>query len=59
VSLQNQPPLCVSEGSDMEVGDWFGRNMKRLRGGLVFKANRLEYPSNLGLSVIKKRREEG
>ena len=32
------------------------RNVKRFRGGLVFKAHRLVYHSTLGLPVIKKRR---
>jgi len=34
------------------------RNVKRFRGGLVFKAHRLLYLSTLGLRVINKRREE-
>ena len=32
------------------------RNVKRFRGGLVFKAHRLLYHSTLGLRIIKKRR---
>ena len=32
------------------------RNVKRFRGGLVFKAHRLLYHSTLGLRVIKKKR---
>jgi len=32
-------------------------NVKRFRGGLVFKAHRLLYHSTLGLRVIKKRRK--
>ena len=32
------------------------RNVKRFRGGLVFKAHRLLYRSTLGLGVIKKKR---
>ena len=32
------------------------RNVKRFRGGLVFKADRLLHHSTLGLGVIKKRR---
>ena len=32
------------------------RNVKRFRGGLVFKAHRLLYHSTLGLGVIKKKR---
>jgi len=36
------------------------RNVKRFRGGLVFKAHRLVYHSTLGLSVIKKKiKKEG
>jgi len=30
--------------------------VKRFRGGLVFNAHRLLYPSTLGLRVIKKKR---
>jgi len=33
-----------------------GRNAKRFRGGLVFKAHRLVYHSTLGLRVIKKKK---
>ena len=33
----------------------FSRNVKRFRGGLVFKAHRLLYLSTLGLRVIKKK----
>jgi len=33
------------------------RNVKRFRGGLVFKAHRLVYHSTLGLRVIKKRKK--
>jgi len=39
---------------------WFGyavRNEKRFRGGLVFKAHRRVYHSNLGLKVIKKKKK--
>jgi len=32
------------------------RNVKRFRGGLVFKAHRLLYLSTLGLRVIKKKK---
>ena len=32
------------------------RNVKRFRGGLVFKAHRLLYHSSLGLRVIKKKK---
>jgi len=32
------------------------RNVKRFRGGLVFKAHKLVYHSTLGLRVIKKKK---
>jgi len=32
-------------------------NVKRFRGGLVFKVNRLLYDSTLGSRVIKKKKE--
>ena len=32
------------------------RNVKRFRGGLVFKAHRLVYHSTLGLRIIKKKK---
>jgi len=35
------------------------RNVKRFRGGLVFKAHRLLYHSTLGLKVIKKKKKDG
>jgi hypothetical protein len=35
------------------------RNVKRFRGGLVFKAHRLVYHSTLGLRVIKKEKVGG
>jgi len=34
------------------------RNVKRFRGGLVFKAHRLFYHSTLGSRVIKKKKKE-
>jgi len=51
--------VCVLNGGKCggKTG-WIGRggrsNVKRFRGGLVFKANRLVYHSTLGLRVIKK-----
>jgi len=33
--------------------------VNRFRGGLVFKAHRLVYPSTLGLRVIKKKKKFG
>ena len=35
-----------------------GRNVKRFRGGLVFKARRLLYHSTLGLIVLKKKKKK-
>ena len=35
------------------------RNVKRFRGGLVFKAHRLLYHSTLGWREIKKKKKEG
>ena len=35
-----------------------GRNEKRFRGGLVFKAHRLLYHSTLGSRVIKKKKKK-
>ena len=34
------------------------RNVKRFRGGLVFKANRLLYHATLGSTVIKKKKQK-
>ena len=34
------------------------RNVKRFRGGLVFKAHRLSYHSTLGLRVSKKKKKK-
>ena len=34
-----------------------GRNVKRFRGGLVFKAHRILYHSTLGSTVIKKKKK--
>jgi len=46
----------VSAGARREQP--LGRNVKRFRGGLVFKAHRLVYHSTLGMRVIKQRRED-
>jgi len=35
-----------------------GKNVKRFRGGLVLKANRLLYHSTLGLGVTKKKKKD-
>jgi len=43
VSIQEQP---------------LGRNVKRFRGGLVFKAHRLFYHSTLGSRVIMKKKKK-
>ena len=41
------------------MGSGVHRNVKRFRGGLVFKAHRLVYHSTLGLRVIKKKKKIG
>jgi len=41
------------------AGQLLIRNVKRFRGGLVFKAHRLLYHSTLGLRVIKKKKSAG
>ena len=40
-------------------GQGWGVEVKRFRGGLVFKAHRLVYHSTLGLRVIKKKGVDG
>ena len=49
VGLHEQMPCGL-------VDQLLRRNVKRFRGGLVFKAHRLLYHSTLGLRVIKKKR---
>jgi len=44
--------VCVSIEEQLR-----SRNVKRFRGGLVFKAHRLLYHSTLGLRVIKKKKK--
>jgi len=39
------------------LGTYLDRNVKRFRGGLVFKAHRLVYHSTLGLRVIIKKKK--
>jgi len=39
----------------MRSGQLTSQNVKRFRGGLVFKAGRFFYQSTLGLRVIKKK----
>ena len=39
-----------------QVPDELSRNVKRFRGGLIFKAHRLLYHSTPGLRVIKKKK---
>ena len=48
VELLHLPQFSISE-------QLLSRNVKRFRGGLVFKAHRLVYHSTLGLIVIKKK----
>jgi len=44
---------------EREVPRLLRRNVKRFRGGLVFKAHRLVYHSTLDLRVIKKKKYLG
>jgi len=53
INLKNVAPSVVSGTLDETHQH---RNVKRFRGGLVFKAHRLSDHSTLGLRVIKKRR---
>ena len=54
-----------SEGDARDLPDaavvpgTLGSNVKRFRGGLVFKAHRLLYHSTLGSRVIKKKKVPG
>ena len=45
--------MCVSTRGCVQM-QLIRRNVKRLRGGLVFKAHRLVYHSTLGWRVIKR-----
>jgi len=47
---------CTPRARVAARGASLRRNVKRFRGGLVFKAHRLVYHSTLGLRVIKKKR---
>ena len=49
--------IVVCEAPSRRVKALIRRNVKRFRGGLLFKARRLVYHSTLGLRVIKKREE--
>ena len=44
-----------AKGERVNIEQLLRRNVKRFRGGLVFKAHRLLYHSSLGLRVIKKK----
>ena len=49
-------------GNRCGMGTWgqlLRKNVKRFRGGLVFKAHRLVYHSSPGWRVIKKKKEKG
>ena len=48
----------VQESCSQFKNNYFRRNVKRFRGGLVFKAHRLVYHATLGLRVIKKKVQE-
>ena len=52
--LKHKPAAVRSVQSSIEE-QLLRRNVKRFRGGLVFKAHRLLYHSSLGLSVIHKK----
>ena len=54
ISLTIHEPLDCPCTNPAQLLD---RNVKRFRGGLVFKADRLLYNSTLGLIVIKKRED--
>jgi len=59
MSLKFEPfskPLHISVSA---WEDGTGGNVKRFRGGLVFKAHRRVYHSTLGVRVIQKEEEGG
>ena len=50
---------CARANTKRQCGEQLlSRNVKRFRGGLVFKAHRLLYHSTLGLRVIKKKKKK-
>ena len=63
-SRDTHPESCItkytsirrSEMCDLSTRGWEFRNVKRFRGGLVFKAHRRLYHSTPGLRVIKKKK---
>ena len=57
LELRKQPdPVTLSHINDRAIEDQLlRRNVKRFRGGLVFKAHRLLYHPTLGSRVIKKK----
>ena len=58
VQGENPPAIILSEGGG-SLFFWriqLRRNVKRFRGGLVFKAHRRVYHSTKGLIVMKKKR---
>ena len=56
-------PLCTGDPASKlvtrspDLVELLHRNVKRLRGRLVFKAHRLVYHSTLDVRVIKKKKE--
>jgi len=50
-------PILPARPRDGRSGQLLSRNVKRFRGGLVFKAHRLLYHSTLGSRVITKEEE--
>jgi hypothetical protein len=59
VRVVKQHQLLLSNHQFSIKGQLLCKNVKRSRGGLVFKVDRLVYHSTLGLRVIKKRRRRG
>ena len=50
------PPPSLGSGRPGVGDDGLGTNVKRFRGGLVFKAHRRLYHSTLDLRVLKKQK---
>jgi len=51
--------LDAASSESLRTEHLLSRNVKRFRGGLVFKAHRRVYHSTLGLRVSNKEAEEG
>jgi len=61
-TLASPMPICDRQfgvrGQGYRLNQLLRRNVKRFRGGLVFKAHRLLYHSTLGLREIKKKKKK-